>query len=99
VAQGQTIVIVEQNIRTALGLAQRAYVLDKEGIVFEGSAERLRVAPGIMDRYLGAQGRSSLRYSSSGRGGMVITLFSARRPRQRRWHEPSGMRTAPEPVW
>lgn len=58
-ARGQTIVIVEQNVRAALSLARRAYVLDKGQIVFEGLAEQLRASPEIMDRYFGAQGRVS----------------------------------------
>jgi branched-chain amino acid transport system ATP-binding protein len=51
--RGQTIVIVEQNVRAALSLAHRAYVLDKGRIVFEGSAEELQASPDVMDRYLG----------------------------------------------
>ena len=38
-AQGQTIVIVEQNVRAALSLAHRAYVLNNGHIVFEGTSE------------------------------------------------------------
>ncbi len=53
VKQGQTIVIVEQNVRAALSLAGRAYVLDKGHIVFAGSADELHAAPEIMNRYLG----------------------------------------------
>jgi branched-chain amino acid transport system ATP-binding protein len=52
-AQGQTIVIVEQNVRAALSLAHRAYVLDKGHIVFEGSAETLAASPAVTNRYLG----------------------------------------------
>ncbi len=53
VAQGQTIIIVEQNVRAALSLAGRAYVLNNGHIVFEGTSEELRAAPDIMNRYLG----------------------------------------------
>jgi len=53
VAQGQTIVIVEQNVRAALSLAGRSYVLNNGHIVFEGTSEELRAAPDIMNRYLG----------------------------------------------
>jgi branched-chain amino acid transport system ATP-binding protein len=53
VAQGQTIVIVEQNVRAALSLAGRTYVLNNGHIVFEGTSEELRAAPDIMNRYLG----------------------------------------------
>jgi branched-chain amino acid transport system ATP-binding protein len=53
VAQGQTIVIVEQNVRAALSLASRTYVLNNGHIVFEGTSEQLRAAPDVMNRYLG----------------------------------------------
>ena len=53
VAHGQTIVIVEQNVRAALSLASRAYVLNNGHIVFEGTSEQLRAAPEVMNRYLG----------------------------------------------
>jgi branched-chain amino acid transport system ATP-binding protein len=53
VAQGQTIVIVEQNVRAALSLANRAYVLNNGHMVFEGSAAALQESPEVMNRYLG----------------------------------------------
>jgi branched-chain amino acid transport system ATP-binding protein len=53
VAQGQTIVIVEQNVRAALSLATRTYVLNNGHVVFEGTSEQLRAAPEVMNRYLG----------------------------------------------
>jgi branched-chain amino acid transport system ATP-binding protein len=53
VTQGQTIVIVEQNVRAALSLAGRTYVLNNGHIVFEGTSEELRAAPEVMNRYLG----------------------------------------------
>ena len=53
VTQGQTIVIVEQNVRAALSLAGRTYVLNNGHIVFEGTSEDLRAAPEVMNRYLG----------------------------------------------
>jgi branched-chain amino acid transport system ATP-binding protein len=53
VAQGQTIVIVEQNVRAALSLAGRAYVLNNGHIVFEGTSEALRASQDLMNRYLG----------------------------------------------
>ena len=57
VAAGQTIVIVEQNVRAALSLASRAYVLNNGHVVFEGSADELQAAPEVMNRYLGVQAR------------------------------------------
>lgn len=53
VAQGQTIVIVEQNVRAALSLANRAYVLNNGHIVFEGTSDHLRASPDVMNRFLG----------------------------------------------
>jgi branched-chain amino acid transport system ATP-binding protein len=53
VAQGQTIVIVEQNVRAALSLAGRAYVLNNGHVVFEGTSEALQASQDLMNRYLG----------------------------------------------
>ncbi len=53
VAQGQTIIIVEQNVRAALSIANRVYVLDKGHIVFEGIPDALHASPEVMNRYLG----------------------------------------------
>jgi branched-chain amino acid transport system ATP-binding protein len=53
IAQGQTIVIVEQNVRAALSLADRVYALNNGQIVFAGKADELRASPRIMQRYLG----------------------------------------------
>ena len=53
VAAGQTIVIVEQNVRAALSLASRAYVLNNGHMVFEGTADELQASPDVMNRYLG----------------------------------------------
>ena len=52
-AKGQTIVIVEQNVRAALSLAHRVYVLNNGHMVFEGTPAALQDAPEVMDRYLG----------------------------------------------
>jgi branched-chain amino acid transport system ATP-binding protein len=51
--QGQTIIIVEQNVRAALSLATRAYVLDKGHIVFAGPTDELQQSPQVTNRYLG----------------------------------------------
>jgi branched-chain amino acid transport system ATP-binding protein len=52
-AEGRTIVIVEQNVRAALALAGRAYVLNKGQVVWEGAPAALEAAPELMHRYLG----------------------------------------------
>ena len=53
IARGQTIIIVEQNVRAALSLASRIYALDKGHVVFSGSTDDLIRSPEIMNRYLG----------------------------------------------
>jgi branched-chain amino acid transport system ATP-binding protein len=53
VAAGQTIVIVEQNVRAALSLASRAYILNNGHLVFEGTTDELEASPDVMNRYLG----------------------------------------------
>jgi len=50
---GQTIVIVEQNVHAALGLAHRCYVLNNGHMVFEGTPEKLRRDEDFMHRQLG----------------------------------------------
>ena len=51
--EGRTIVIVEQNVRAALALAGRAYVLSKGQVVWEGAPPQLQAEPDLMHRYLG----------------------------------------------
>ena len=53
IAEGLTIVIVEQNVRAALSLAERAYVLNNGQRVFAGSRAALHANPAIASRYLG----------------------------------------------
>jgi branched-chain amino acid transport system ATP-binding protein len=51
--EGRTIVIVEQNVRAALALAGRVYVLNKGAVVWEGRPDALQSEPELMQRYLG----------------------------------------------
>jgi branched-chain amino acid transport system ATP-binding protein len=51
-AAGMTILLVEQNLFSALGVADRCYILDQGEIVFEGTPEALRGSDEIMQRYL-----------------------------------------------
>lgn len=50
--RGVTLVIVEQYVQVALGIADRAYVLDKGEIALEGTAAELRNSPELIDTYL-----------------------------------------------
>lgn len=52
--QGRTIVIVEQNVKAALSMANRCYLLNTGHIVFSGTSEELQQKPEITNRYLGA---------------------------------------------
>lgn len=52
-AQGRTIVLVEQNARLALALAQYGYVLETGEIALEGDAKKLRDDEGVQRTYLG----------------------------------------------
>ena len=51
--QGLTILLVEQNVREALELANRAYVLQTGRVVTEGSGEELLRSDAIQKAYLG----------------------------------------------
>ena len=51
--QGQTIVVVEQNVLAAMAIAHRAYIINNGHIVYDGSVADLKASPEIMARYLG----------------------------------------------
>jgi branched-chain amino acid transport system ATP-binding protein len=49
---GIPVLLVEQNMRVALRLAERIYVISKGKIVFEGTCEELKRAHEIREKYL-----------------------------------------------
>jgi branched-chain amino acid transport system ATP-binding protein len=51
--EGLTIFLVEQNVRQALRIADRAYVLETGGIVLEGTGQALLGDAKVQDAYLG----------------------------------------------
>ncbi|MGO9569992.1 MAG: ABC transporter ATP-binding protein, partial [Desulfomonilaceae bacterium] len=51
--KGTTILLVEQNARKALQIADYAYVLEGGRVVQEGPAARLQGDPSIVEAYLG----------------------------------------------
>ncbi len=53
-ATGVTILLVEQNARAALEVADHGYVLEMGEIALEGPAEQLAKDPRVIDTYLGA---------------------------------------------
>jgi branched-chain amino acid transport system ATP-binding protein len=52
-SSGLTILLVEQNARRALEIADYAYVMERGRIVDEGESSRLRTDPNIQSHYLG----------------------------------------------
>lgn len=52
-AEGQTIVLVEQNLAATLALAQRVYIINNGHIVHEGPALEIKKQPDVLQRYLG----------------------------------------------
>ena len=54
--QGVTVLLVEQNARIALRLAEKAYVLETGRVVLSGSSLELRQDPRVQRAYLGIKG-------------------------------------------
>ena len=52
-AAGTTVLLVEQNARQALALADRGYVLEQGRITLQGSGHELLADPGVVRAYLG----------------------------------------------
>ncbi|MCS3451071.1 MULTISPECIES: ABC transporter ATP-binding protein [Bradyrhizobium] len=50
-SQGTTVLLVEQNVELALGIADRAYVLDQGAVVHQASAQALLADDEIKERY------------------------------------------------
>jgi branched-chain amino acid transport system ATP-binding protein len=52
--QGTSILLVEQNARAALEVADHGYVLETGSIALEGPADQLADDPRVIETYLGA---------------------------------------------
>jgi len=52
-AEGQTIVLVEQNLAATLALASRVYIINNGHLAHEGLAQELKSDPSLLQRYLG----------------------------------------------
>jgi branched-chain amino acid transport system ATP-binding protein len=50
--QGLSVLLVEQNVRVALGIADRVYVIDQGVIQFGGSAEELQANESVQREFL-----------------------------------------------
>jgi branched-chain amino acid transport system ATP-binding protein len=55
--EGTTILLVEQNLATALAVADRVYVMEKGEIRVTAAPAELRAAPEVLQRYLGVERR------------------------------------------
>jgi len=53
--EGMTILLVEQNVRQALKIAQYAYVLETGKIILHGQAKEIANNPRVMEAYLGGK--------------------------------------------
>ena len=51
--EGMTILLLEQNVRNALDLCNRGYVLENGRVVKEGKAKELKNDPHVQKAYLG----------------------------------------------
>ena len=54
-SQGKTILLVEQNARAALRVADRGYVMDTGSMFIEGSAQELLLNKDVQRAYLGKE--------------------------------------------
>ncbi len=52
-SQGQTILLVEQNVYQSLAVSDYAYVVENGSIVLEGAADKLSADPAVARAYLG----------------------------------------------
>ena len=64
-ARGVSILLVEQNARAALQIADYGYVLEHGAVVAEGEATVLRADPRVVEVYLGTAASGSVRRSWS----------------------------------
>jgi branched-chain amino acid transport system ATP-binding protein len=96
-ARGGTVLLVEQNARAALGVADRGYVLATGRIAISGRADDLLANPAVQDAYLGGQGsgarameeriraRAAL-YNRAGRSGRAAGIKDTlNATRETRW--------------
>jgi branched-chain amino acid transport system ATP-binding protein len=58
-ASGVSVVMVEQNARHCLGIADRGYVLDQGRNAYTGTGQELLHDPKVIDLYLGTLGQAS----------------------------------------
>ncbi len=68
---GTTVLMVEQNVRKALAVADRAYVMERGALVASGPARLLARSTVVREAYLGAQGSDTTSAAEAGRRGVA----------------------------
>jgi branched-chain amino acid transport system ATP-binding protein len=63
-ARGVSILLVEQNARAALAVADRGYVLEMGTVALSGESKMLASDPRIISTYLGLAGKEEAKASS-----------------------------------
>jgi len=51
--EGVSILLIEQNVKTALRICERTYLMEKGLIAYEGRSSELKAEPEVIHRYLG----------------------------------------------
>jgi len=51
--EGVALLLAEQNVKMALEVADRHYIIDKGTVKFEGTTQQLRDSLGVLETYLG----------------------------------------------
>jgi branched-chain amino acid transport system ATP-binding protein len=67
-----TILLVEQNARAALELADRAYVMESGRVALEGTTAQLAADERVRTVYLGRKGQGTRDQGLEGRGNLSL---------------------------
>jgi branched-chain amino acid transport system ATP-binding protein len=81
-AAGKTILLVEQNARAALGIADRGYVMETGRVTRQGRASDLLADPRVREAYLGDEGGAGVE-SMEARIRRIVVEDTATRARDR----------------
>jgi branched-chain amino acid transport system ATP-binding protein len=68
---GTTVLMVEQNVKKALAVADRGYVLERGALVASGPARLLARSTVVREAYLGAQDHGTTSATEAARRGRV----------------------------
>lgn len=81
---GIGILLVEQNAKQSLAIADRGYLLENGRIIHEGRAEDLRNDPAVQAAYLGGSARGSVSRTATIAAGTTTPPISSAVPRPQR---------------